>query len=242
MNGSLRVSRSGFLAPQSRPAPVPVPMPAPRVEHPPVVIAPPGETIKEGAYSATFPARRIEAETPLNSGEQIRLTVEVPRRGYLYVIDRELYSDGSFSRPMVIFPTRRIRNGDNLVRPGKLIELPNQTDQPPYFVIKRSRQDQVSEVLTFIVTTKPLEEIVVGEDQTAIPPELYASWEKKWLSPAERYEIAGGKGMRYTRKEEAAGADPDILLTRSDPSPQTIYRVSFKPNQPLMVKVPLLIK
>lgn len=47
---------------------------------------------------------RIEAETPLREGEKVRVSIEAARSGYLYVIDREQYADGSFGTPYLIFP------------------------------------------------------------------------------------------------------------------------------------------
>lgn len=47
---------------------------------------------------------RIEAETPLREGEKVRISIEAALSGYLYVIDREQYADGSFGTPYLIFP------------------------------------------------------------------------------------------------------------------------------------------
>ncbi len=47
---------------------------------------------------------RIEAETPLREGEKVRVSIEAARSGYLYVIDREQYADGTFGTPYLIFP------------------------------------------------------------------------------------------------------------------------------------------
>ena len=72
----------------------------------------------------------VEAETAFRAGESIRLSVESPRGGYLYVIDREQYADGTTSDPYLIFPTLRIRKGDNAVSPGKVIELRSGVSPP----------------------------------------------------------------------------------------------------------------
>ena len=42
---------------------------------------------------------RISANTKLGAGDRLRISVEAARSGYLYVIDRELYADGSLSEP-----------------------------------------------------------------------------------------------------------------------------------------------
>jgi hypothetical protein len=62
---------------------------------------------------------RVEAETAFVSGDRVRLSIESSRPGYLYVIDRELYDDGTASEPYLIFPTRRLHGGNNTVAAGK---------------------------------------------------------------------------------------------------------------------------
>ena len=54
------------------------------------------------------------------------MSIESPRSGFLYVIDREQYADGSTSDPYLIFPTQKIHAGNNAVSPGKVIELERQ--------------------------------------------------------------------------------------------------------------------
>src|SRR5205085_6385950 len=39
---------------------------------------------------------RVDSDTVFALGDRVRLSFESPRDGYLYVIDRELYEDGSF--------------------------------------------------------------------------------------------------------------------------------------------------
>jgi hypothetical protein len=50
----------------------------------------------EDARPTEWTPQRIEADTPLKVGERVRLSIESPRTGYLYVIDREQYADGSY--------------------------------------------------------------------------------------------------------------------------------------------------
>ena len=68
---------------------------------------------------------RLSANAPLHIGERIRFSFESPQEGYLYVIDREQFADGSLGEPLLIFPTTRTRNGDNQVAAGKLVEIPS---------------------------------------------------------------------------------------------------------------------
>ena len=95
---------------------------------------------------------RISANTRLVQGDKLRISVEAVRGGYLYVIDREQYADGSLGEPYLIFPTTRTAGGDNQVAIGRLVEIPAQDDNPPFFTMKKSRADHVAEVLSVIVT------------------------------------------------------------------------------------------
>jgi hypothetical protein len=185
---------------------------------------------------------RIEADTPLKVSERVRISVESPRAGYLYVVDREQYADGSLSDAYLIFPTTRTRNGDNQVRPGKLIDIPAQEDNPNYFTLvpSPSRSDQVAEVLSFIVTSKPLENLPISEKPLKVSKSDIAKWEKIWSSEVERLEMNGGAGRAWTNEEKAASATSSSrLLTQEEPAPQTVYRIVAKGTGSLLVTVPL---
>ena len=53
------------------------------------------------------------------------------------------------------------------------------------------------------------------------------------------FELSGGAGKTWTQAEQQAAANTTRLLTQEDPPPQTVYRVSVKTGEPLMVKVRL---
>ncbi len=182
---------------------------------------------------------RVEATTPLRIGERIRFSFESPQTGYLYVIDREKYANGTMGDPYLIFPTTRTRNGDNQVTAGRLIEIPAQEDRPNYFTLQQSRLDQVGEHLTVIVSKQPLAELTISDKALKLSAEQVAKWEDEWSAQTERFEMVGGKGKPWTSAEQAAGADVTRSLTQDDPPPQTIYRVVTKPGQPLLIKVGL---
>jgi hypothetical protein len=192
-----------------------------------------------GASFEAIP-KRIEAETQLSEGGRVRLTVESPRSGYLYVIDREEYTGGAKGLPYLIFPTTRTRGGDNKVEPGKLIEIPGINDDPNYFTVKRSRPDETGELLTIIVSEQPLENIAPSNEPVKLTKEQVAAWERLWGAAAERLELVGGAGKPWTEQEKAAGnPNSSERLNQEDPLPQTIYRVHTKSSQPILVNVPL---
>ena len=53
----------------------------------------------QDATSSELTAERIDTGTTLTIGDRVRLTLESPGAGFLYVIDREIYSDGKMSEP-----------------------------------------------------------------------------------------------------------------------------------------------
>lgn len=190
--------------------------------------------------ASTLTPVRIEADTLFGANDKLRLSIESPRSGYLYVIDREQYADGTQSVPYLIFPTLRTRGGNNRVQAGMLVDIPAQEDRPNYFTMKPGRATQVAEVLTIIVAAQPLDVPPLQRKYVRLPEQEVAGWERDWKAAVERFEMEGGAGQVWTRKEKAAGAGDDAaLLDSDDPAPQTIYRVATKPGSPLMITVPL---
>jgi hypothetical protein len=190
---------------------------------------------------------RVEAGAKFSEGHALRLSIEIPRTGYLYVVDREQYANGSFSIPYLIFPTNP-PSEDNKVTAGRVVEIPNQSDDQLYFEVKSVREGgkspQIAEVLTMIVSSTPLKDLPKGSADGSpipLPVALVEKWEKEWSAQVERLEMEGGVGAAYTTAEQAAGASPTKRLTQEDPLPQTIFRVAVKPGKPLMVKLPLKI-
>jgi hypothetical protein len=198
--------------------------------------------VMESSQPGEWTPERIEVDTPLKVSERVRISVESPRAGYLYVVDREQYADGSLGDAYLIFPTTRMRNGDNKVRPGKLIDIPAQEDNPSYFTLvpSPSRSDQVAEVLSFIVTPLPLDGLPISDKPLKVSKSDIAKWEKTWSSEVERFEMNGGAGRAWTNEEKAASATSSSrLLTQEEPAPQTVYRIMAKTTGSLLVTVPL---
>ena len=196
--------------------------------------------VMDGLRQSEWTPERIEADTPLKVGDRVRLSVESPRPGFLYIIDREQYADGSFGEPMLIFPTLRTRGGDNRVEPGRLIDIPAQEDQYSYFTAQPTgdRRDQTAEVLTIILVPQPLP-LQIAAQPLKMADNQINGWEKLWGGTAERLELVGGAGRIWTMEEKAAGAALGRQLTQAGPPPQTVYRVARKAGGPLLVTVPL---
>lgn len=192
-------------------------------------------------------AKRVEASTKFSPGQKVRLSLEVPRSGFLYVIDREQYEDGSFSDPYLIYPLDPVAD-DNRVSKGRVIEIPK-VGEDPYFEVQpldtAGKSRQVAELLTVLVTPTPLKELpkatrnAEGDYEPILLPRAQVEeWEKQWATQVEQAELEGGAGQLYSSRELAAGTRKQ-RLTNADPLPQTVFRVAAKPGRPLLVKLPL---
>jgi hypothetical protein len=219
------------------------------------LVAPPAEKEKDGARILTpktgkktdLIAKRVEASTKFTPGQKVRLSIEAPRSGHLYIIDREQYADGTFSDPYLIYPLDPV-NDDNRVTKGRVFEIPNVGDDP-YFEVKTlgDGKAQIAEQLTVLITPTPLKELPKavknGEgnyDPVVLPRAQVEEWEKQWATQMEQAELEGGAGQLYTTREQTAGFSKKPL-TQADPLPQTVFRVAAKPGKPLLVKLPLQI-
>ena len=179
---------------------------------------------------------RISASTRLVQGDKLRISVEAVRGGYLYVIDREQYADGSLGEPYLIFPTKRTNAGDNSVGIGRLVEIPAQDDNPPFFTMKKSRADHVAEVLSVIVSPTKLEGVEITDKALKLTEAQVASWEKAWGSSVGNLEMST-TGQTWSKEEKDARTRG---LTSSAPAPQLVfYRPSVKPTEPMFVKLKL---
>ncbi|MEP7341015.1 MAG: hypothetical protein ABI977_25005 [Acidobacteriota bacterium] len=194
---------------------------------------------KSGGNSKLIP-ERVTSSASFGESEQVRLSVESPRNGFLYVIDREVYADGKLGDPYLIFPTRTTRGGDNTLTAGKVIDVPALSDQIPYFTLTRSRQDHTTEMLTLIVSPAKLD-LPLGNEPVKLDAAQLAQWEKQWGGKVEAREAPQSAGSAWTTAEKEA-AEGTRQLTQGDPLPQTIYKVAVKPGAALLLNIPLRIK
>jgi hypothetical protein len=196
--------------------------------------------VMENGQTSQWTPERVEAGQLLRLGDRVRISIESPRAGYLYVVDREQYSDGTLGDALLIFPTTRARGGDNRVTPGALIDVPAQDDSPPYFTLTSNHRIYAGEVLMVIVVPQPIKGLDIGPQPLPLPLAEVAKWQKLWSTQAERFEMDGGAGKAWTPEEQAAALTSGArTLTQDEPAPQTIYRVALSGASGFMVAVPL---
>ena len=197
------------------------------------------ELVEDEEGSVEWTLERIEEGTPLAPGQRVRLSIEsLTRTGYLYVIDREQYADGTLGEPKLIFPTQKTRDV-NYVRPGRLVYLPSASGK---FRIKPTDgpKQHIGELITVIVSTQPLiDPEQLGPRSITLPRQQIEAWEKQWGVATTRFEMTDGAGTIMTEKEQAAGTNTATELTQDDPAPQTVYRLAIKPENPILFSLPM---
>ena len=196
------------------------------------------------APSIEFTAERVETATNFHPGDRIRIAVEVPRSGFLYVIDRECYTDDTMGGPVLLFPTRNVNNGDNAVSPGRLVEIPPSHHTAIRALrLTKSGPSHVGEDLLFLIADKPLLEIVPAEGEQQLPISLVTRWDREWSQTGLELSLVGGEHNSLSAAERLASGDPENHpLSQSDPMPETIVSVAPHPAQPLIVHLHLSLR
>jgi hypothetical protein len=182
---------------------------------------------------------RVEADTPLTPGDRVRLSIEVPRCGFIYIIDREQRADGSLGEPYLIFPQKQIGNGRNRVVAGQLLEIPDFDAVPNYMTIEPQSSDVVGEVLSVIVTDERQGWLTVEGGMKKLKDDEAARLEGSGIALIDRVELDGGIGTVWTKQERKAAGASGTPLSQGDPGPQTIYVVDTPPGGPTVVKIHL---
>jgi hypothetical protein len=175
-----------------------------------------------------FLATRVEADTAFRQGDLVRISIESPRAGYLYVIDRDWFTDGSSGETNLIFP---VSGDDNRLYPGRLIDIPAE-DRKPFRA--NPKPNQAGELLTIIVTSSPLPLPISGEPLRVSNGQLL-EWSRRWNTFTDRFEMNDGAGQTRTIEERQAAARKGMRqLMRDDPAPQTIYIMTPSSSEGLL--------
>jgi hypothetical protein len=170
-------------------------------------------------------AKRVAADTQFHEGDLLRLSIESPRPGYLYVIDRDWFTDGSSGETRLIFP---LHGEDNRLEAGKLIDIP-----APHVAPFKAKPEpgQAGEMLTIIVTDSPLS-LTLSNKELPISNAQLTEWTRMWSGMTERFEMVNGSGEARTVEEQQATGSRQ--LTRDDPPPQTIYLLTPRSSDGLL--------
>lgn len=189
---------------------------------------------------------RVNPETNFAKGDRVRIAIESSVSGYLYVIDSETYADGSFGEPFLIFPENKA--DDNFVEPGLLVDIPDQNEDLPYFLINPKAANYTGELLTVVISPKPLTNLRIDKEgrilnqdnlielEASVDVEIYSRTDAqdKTYTQAEADASCGSKNRQLVREKSAEKpcGEQTRQLTREEPLPQSIYRVKARTGQP----------
>lgn len=172
---------------------------------------------------------KMKLSLPLNA--KFRIGIESSMPGYLYVIDRAAYGS-ELTQPILIFPTTRIRDGNNYVSNGSSVELPSD-----YWELQSRRADYRGEQITILVSPTRLP-LSIGRDQLALDAAQFNKWVQEWgvqprlvAGQPENSEATATPGEAQSRN------NPLHNLTPQDPAPQSLYDVPTKPNIPVLFQI-----
>jgi hypothetical protein len=185
---------------------------------------------------------RVDTNSPYTDGDTIRLTIESPTAGFLYIIDQEQYSDGSYSPAMLVFPTLKTRKGKNFVSTWESVDIPAFPAvwrfTPRKLEECELRKEQTREVLTIIISQKRLVAPQrLGDEQLKLNKGEFENWRSRWQKPIQQFDVEGAVGEIFSTRGieqvgEEAGAGNEI-------GAQTTYRVAIMPGTPIFVTLPL---
>lgn len=195
------------------------------------------ESVNENHLS--YISESINPKEVLKQGEMIRLTIEIPQSGYLYCIDSEEYLDGT-KNPVLIFPTKKIRNGNNRIEAGQIIGLPDLTGQPPYFKLN-IKKGQIAENLSIIITNQPIEWLLAKETAQQLSAEQFAKL-KAWETQTKQLVLETPGRYQTSKEQDIENTLDKRSLDLEDPPPQTALIIPKKPTQPVMVTLSLRLE
>jgi hypothetical protein len=155
--------------------------------------------------------------------------------------------------PFLIFPNSE--NADNSVKPGLLADIPDQTEDLPYFLINPKNSNYKCELLTVIISPKLLTNIKTDRNgkirnlddlidlENSADAEIYSRSDSqdKICSQTEAQSACGVKTRQLTREKSAENPCGAKIrqLTREEPLPQTIYCVKPAAGQPVVAVIQL---
>jgi hypothetical protein len=184
---------------------------------------------------------RLAADSRLSEGDKVRISIEAAIAGFLYVVSREEYANGTYGKPQLIFPTGRIRGGKNAVQPGEFIEIPEWNNSTPYFTLRRSKPSETGEQLFLLLSKQRLAEIHTTGESQPLDPATLEDWTRKWGSKTRMLDDPARAGSPITPVEHDAAAR-GRRLTHSDPVPQFLFRSSNEGQDALLAQYTIRLR
>lgn len=195
---------------------------------------------------------RVAADAAFRQGDKIRMAVESPTKGFLYIINSEMKAGGSLGPPLLIFPNPM--GQDNGVGPGMLVDVPDQKDDWPYFSMRSTSSEYGGELVAIVVSPKPIafrldtKQYILNLNDvldlgTDLDFEVFGrtDTDDSIFSQAEAAAACGSRSRELVR--EKAPTKPcgtaSRQLTRDEPQPQSVYRVKTYAGRPAVAIIRL---
>lgn len=224
-----------------------------------------GTVSKEDIENKEFVAQRVEGNPLIvEDGAKVRFSIELPTNGYLYVFDREVYKDNTYSTPYLIYPVEGINKveDDNYIKAYELVFLPRQQKNYIFTLTKGEKGNIVAEEFTLVISPRPLDlkaiSCFVKEDkQTTVvecqPREIqkeefdFESKLKEWKGDfvVSEFNLKKTTHLKHKLMDKAeilALENKSNKLTQNAPPPQSVYTILRKPNEPYWVSIPVYIR
>lgn len=187
---------------------------------------------------------RLDTNASYTVGDKIRLSIVSPTGGYLYIVDQEQYSDGTYGPAMLAFPTLGLNKGDNLIKASLPIRIPREGKTWEFYLrdLKPGevRRVQTAEVFTIIVSPKPLvDRSRITKDQLKLNEGEFEKWQTQWKSTPQQFDMENSVGQVVQTNSRGVGKDGKEDVDDEEADAQTIYLVAIKPGAPIMVTLPL---
>lgn len=186
-------------------------------------------------------AERVSLDTVFRPKDKVRISIESTHAGYLYIVDREMFSDGTLGKPFLIFPTLNTRRGNNLVTAGVPIEIPAQTDEPFYFEITPFEENYVGELITVILSPTKLPNLNISNAPFELKSKQIEEWEDDWEDTISVFEIDNNDDEVYTEEEKSAG-NGTRQLTQNSPPPKNMVAVKVLKGEAFLVSFVMKVK
>lgn len=208
-----------------------------------------------GSLQEFWTPERVSPDTLFRTGDRVLFAVESSKPGFLYLVNSEIYRDGSMGAPSVIFPSTT--GEDNYVKPGLLVNIPDRSEDFPYFNIEPKKNNYAGELVTIIISERRLDSLKIDENGKIKNRDELIKLEIN--AEIDIYSSEDAEDKLYTQAEAEAACRPKTRelvkeklsinpcrektrqLTREEPLPQTIYRVKTAAGQPAVAFIRLQV-
>lgn len=197
-----------------------------------------GNTITEKVENVVLTPKRVNSTTNFSNGDLLRFSLDLPIDGYIYIFNREKYTNGTLSEPYLIFPRQIDKGKSDKTMAGKLLFIPNLIDSFEIEETSESNKEKAAEVYYILVSPKPLPDIPLlkTDDSESVSLDIFKKYEK-FSAPLLKFESQSEADKAITKIEKLASIGGSETLAEDDPLPQTIYHIIKRSDEPIFFSI-----